>query len=605
MMVHKVRKEMSKRLMAIILCFLCLAGLLPWAPVVQAQNSPAKVYSVSEIEKVIEGIINWKKVDNGSTPEGYLINDTFLASAGTSADDWFPLSLDRYSYPDNYEGYLAMLTEAVQNRYKGPDKLSAVKATEWHRIALAVLAMGGDPTAVGKDPDGKPINLIADGTYDRGKTVSLGKQGINGWIWGLITLDSQRYEIPAGAAYSRSDIITEILRQQLIDGGFALTGSKSDPDITAMALQALAPYYESTQTYTYQRVVTGQTATRSVREVVDEALAWLSTAQQPGGDYKSWGSNNLESTAQVVVALCSLGIDPQKDQRFIKNGVSILDGMLSYRWTDGGFIHSRTYDADNPTSKPDKTNSMASEQALYSFVAVWRQMKGLSPLYDFRAAGNKVAAPEQGNEVPAAKPGNEAPAAKQGDEASAAGHEDKAPATEHKLEFVFSDADRAEVKNLPAKLTTEQYVQVVGLLDKLEKSGDFPDKSDCAARLTAAKQEILGIQARIDAINQDVLAKLYPFDRISLSERSVVNDIVNRYEALSDYDKGKVLHWEDVVKTKTKLDNLVRALGIASVLAVAGIVTAISIVRRLRRRSGKKAREMEELAASYGENDSQ
>ena len=84
--------------------------------------------------------------------------------------------------------------------------------------------MGGDPTNIGTDENGLPINLIADGTYDRGKTTPLGRQGINGWIWGLITLDSMRYNIPDGAYYTRDDIIIEILRQQLSDGGFALSG---------------------------------------------------------------------------------------------------------------------------------------------------------------------------------------------------------------------------------------------------------------------------------------------------------------------------------------------------------------------------------------------
>ena len=573
-MVHKVKKGMSTKLIAVILCFVSLASLLPAVLTAQAQSKSSKVYSVPEIEKVIEGIINWKKADNGSTADDYLMNNTFLELAGSSAGDWFPIGLGRYGYPDNNQGYLAMITEVVRNRYKEPGKLSSVKATEWHHISLAILAMGGDPTAVGKDPDGKPINLIADGTYDRGKTASLGKQGINGWIWGLITLDSRRYQIPPGAFYSRSDIITEILRQQLLDGGFALTGSSSDSDITAMAIQALAPYYNSAETYTYQREATGQKTTRSVREVVDEALVWLAKTQLPGGDYKSWGTNNLESTAQVVVALCSLGIDPQKDQRFIKNGVSLLDGMLSYRMTDGGFIHSRTYESDNPTSQPDKSNSMAGEQALYSCVAVWRQMKGLSPLYDFRPDESAVS-----------------------NSAAITG--------ENRPELVFSAADRVSVESLPARLTTEQYVEVVSLLAKLEQSADFQGKMDYASRLTSVKQEILGIQAKIDGINQDVLTKLYPFDRISLSDRGVVNDIMKRYETLSDYDKKKVLRWEDVVKTRTKLDNLVRALYIAFASAVVGIVAAISVVRRIKRRKGKKVREMEELAALYGEKDNQ
>ncbi len=75
---------------------------------------------------------------------------------------------------------------------------------------------------MGTDDEGNRIDLIADGTYDRGKTASLGRQGINGWIWGLIALDSLRYEIPEGGYYSREDLITEILCRQLADGALPL-----------------------------------------------------------------------------------------------------------------------------------------------------------------------------------------------------------------------------------------------------------------------------------------------------------------------------------------------------------------------------------------------
>ena len=178
--------------------------------------------------------------------------------------------------------------------------------------------MGGDPTNIGKDSGGKSINLIADGTYDRGKTTPLGRQGINGWIWGLITLDSMSYEVPEGAYYTRDDIIVEIIKQQLTDGGFALSGKTADADITAMALQALAPYYNSEKSYTYTQRVNKKKVTKAVYQIVDEALECLSKQQLDTGDFASWGTENVESTDQVVVALCSLGIDPLTDKRFMK-----------------------------------------------------------------------------------------------------------------------------------------------------------------------------------------------------------------------------------------------------------------------------------------------
>lgn len=182
----------------------------------------------------------------------------------------------------------------------------------------------GDPTNFGVDPNGDAINLTADGTYNRGFTASLGRQGINGWIWGLIALDAKHYSIPDGSYYSRADIIKEILKLQLSDGGFALTGRSADPDITAMAIQSLAPYYKSGSSYTYALTrQNGQTVTKTVKQAVNEALSCLSDMQLDTGDYISWGTQNVESTAQVLIALCCLGINPQADNRFIKTGIRL------------------------------------------------------------------------------------------------------------------------------------------------------------------------------------------------------------------------------------------------------------------------------------------
>ena len=129
-------------------------------------------------------------------------------------------------------------------------------------------------------------------------------------------MDSLRYPIPDGAFYTRDDIILEILRQQLPDGGFALSGGNADPDITAMALQALAPYRNSEKTYTYTLKKSGEQVTKTVRRVLEESLDCLSALQLDTGDFSSWGTENVESTDQVTVALCCLGIEPLTDPRF-------------------------------------------------------------------------------------------------------------------------------------------------------------------------------------------------------------------------------------------------------------------------------------------------
>lgn len=542
---------------------------------------------------------------------------------------------------DRYDAYLAVLRDQVEERYRQPGALSAAKATEWHRIALAVLAAGGDPTSFGTDGDGQPIDLIADGTYNRGRQTSLGRQGINGWIWGLIALDSMRYELPDDAFYTREDILLEILCRQLADGGFALSGSAADPDITAMAVQALAPYYNTETVYTYKRKSTDGECARRIRDVVDEALDCLSRLQLPTGDFQSWGTENVESTDQVVVALCCLGIDPLTDERFIKGGNTLLDGILRYRMDDGGFVHAYSYDPDNPTSLPDRSNSMAGEQTLYTMAALWRAVGGpadavrLPPraersaegahrragIRHRRAAGRRLRRVAGSSccaaftQLPADERSYVRGYWRLSAAAAAAGLDvshiaDTTPVVEGPDDaqddivlLYFSDSDRAAVDALPDVLTTEQYVTVTALLDKLRQCEDFDGREAYLERLNEARSQIAAVQAEIDAINDEIREKLYPFEDVTLLDKPVVDALVARYDALSAYDKTKIERWEDVVKTQTKLDNLLRAIWIGAALCVAAAALALLLVRRVRRRRRRKAEEMEALAALYADED--
>jgi hypothetical protein len=156
---------------------------------------------------------------------------------------------------------------------------------------------------------------------------------------------------------TRARLINAITSRQLSDGGFALGAESAAPDTTAMALQALAPYREDS----------------SVGDAVDRALACLSDLQQEDGGFDA-GS---ESAVQAVVALCTLGIDPGSDARFIKNGCSVVDGLLDYAVAGGGFKHLDTDKA---------SDAMASEQGLYALAAYRRFLAGENALYDMRDA---------------------------------------------------------------------------------------------------------------------------------------------------------------------------------------------------------------------------
>lgn len=132
-----------------------------------------------------------------------------------------------------YDGYYDRVVAYVRTNISS-GKLNADKSTDNARIALALTAIGEDPTSVGGH---NLLTALDDVTYDL-------KQGINGPIWALIALDSKNY-----TSSSRDELIEAILGNRTSDGGWALDGTVTDVDMTAMAIQALAPYYKSNKMF--------------------------------------------------------------------------------------------------------------------------------------------------------------------------------------------------------------------------------------------------------------------------------------------------------------------------------------------------------------------
>lgn len=260
--------------------------------------------------------------------------------------EWLVIALAR-SGREVPDSYYDSVVKAVQD---AGGVLSDRKFTEYSRTILALTAIGKDPTNVGGYDLLAKLADMDDVTF----------QGLNGAIFALIALDSNKYDVPAaadgGKQVTRDGLVAYILDQQLSDGGWALSGDSADPDMTAMALQALAAY---------------RTGDKAVQSAVDKALKTLSDMQQADGGYSSWGTLNSESCAQVIIALTALGIDPAKDSRFAKNGLTVLDALLSFA-ADGGFRHT----ADG------ERNDMATEQALCALTAYARLLDGKTALYD-------------------------------------------------------------------------------------------------------------------------------------------------------------------------------------------------------------------------------
>lgn len=266
---------------------------------------------------------------------------------GSVGGEWMAIGLIRSGNEiKDPAAYYDAIVKFIQENIDENGRLHKAKSTENSRMILALTALGKDATAVGG------YNLLA-GLNDM---EYVQKQGINGPIWALIALDSGNYPAPEGDV-SREALIQVILDAQLADGGWALTGSISDADITGMALQALARYYKTNA---------------DVTEAVDKAIATLSMMQAADGSFASVDGGSSESVAQVIAALSALGIDADTDTRFIKNGVSALDALCAFFVEDGGFKHIHD----------GKLDGMATEQSYYALVAYFRMLEGKTALFD-------------------------------------------------------------------------------------------------------------------------------------------------------------------------------------------------------------------------------
>lgn len=279
----------------------------------------------------------------------YKTTGDFMATLGTptvnsTGGEWMVIGLAR-SGRTVPAGYYDNVVEYVKAKADANERLHPTKVTDNARVILALTAIGKDVTNVGGH------NLLKG--LDSMDYVQA--QDINGPIFTLIALDSHNY--PTMGDVTREKLTQVILDAQLNDGGWNLSAENADPDMTAMAIQALAPYYKTNET---------------VKAAVDKALEALSALQYTDGGFGSWGTVNSESCAQVIVALTALGIDPTADSRFVKSGHTVLDALAGFYVTGGGFRHTAG----------GERNDMATEQGYYALAAYYRFANTQTRLYD-------------------------------------------------------------------------------------------------------------------------------------------------------------------------------------------------------------------------------
>ena len=149
-----MKKARNFRRLAVLL----LSMLLAAAPALSVAADDAGLD-----EKIAESASALSSLE---TEAGTRLADLENFPAGNSVNDWTACILSYSGSGECYSDYLDALRAYVEKAYEEKGLLHDVKATEYHRIAMTVMALGGDPTAFGTTPEGTPINLIADGTYD-------------------------------------------------------------------------------------------------------------------------------------------------------------------------------------------------------------------------------------------------------------------------------------------------------------------------------------------------------------------------------------------------------------------------------------------------------
>ncbi|MBQ9112770.1 MAG: DUF4430 domain-containing protein [Clostridia bacterium] len=312
---------MRNKLFAVLLCCLtllyCVCGVS-----VYARNNDNTVHRA---QGLMDGIVSYQQAISGSESVQEWINGALTDGAGIGAE-WYIIALAQSGEYDFSRYEVALLEYLERNE--------VYSASTRQKYALCLSAVGST--------DGYISSVLTD---------SIGKQGIMSLVYGLHLLNNGY----SGDITSR-ETVEKLLSLQCGDGGWSLTGQTGDVDVTAMTVQALSVYYNTDD---------------AVKSATDRALAFLSERQQTDGDYASYGVSNPESTAQVLVALCSLGVDCGSDQRFIKNGNTLIDGMEKYRLADGSFCHKTG----------GESNANATEQVFYASAAYIRMANGKGPLY--------------------------------------------------------------------------------------------------------------------------------------------------------------------------------------------------------------------------------
>lgn len=267
----------------------------------------------------------------------------------TSADEWAIMDMIAY-------GQGSAMSQSALDSYieKTKEMLkSATQSTDFSKAAIILTSLGMDARSI----------LLGDGeSFDIIDHIANGEiTSISDSVFALLAYDSGQYDV-SGYKWNRAELIQDIKDRRLSDNGWTYWGDQADPDMTGMALSALAPYYLADRDI------------YDVSEYVEKAITCLEQMQEADGSFASWGTKNSCSTAMAIIGLAATGVDAGTDARFVKNGRSAVDGLVQFKTKDHLFGNSDT-----------EYNAFATEQGFRALVAYHglKANKGAFNIYQF------------------------------------------------------------------------------------------------------------------------------------------------------------------------------------------------------------------------------
>ncbi len=281
----------------------------------------------ADAEKILDKIIEYNLESEGVRNVQAWIDDTLTYYAGVSSE-WYIFGLSQYGKRYDFDEYERALLSYLKRN-------TVSSASSRLKYALVLAAIGS-----------------TDGYIEEALEYATGEQGVISYAYGLHLLNNG-YE---SVDFTEAKVIRKLVSLQLSDGGWAVSGEISDVDVTAMVVQALAPHYRSDE---------------KAYDAVKKALDFISEKQKSNGEFASYGIENPETTAQVIIALSSLGIDCATDQRFIKDNKTLLKVVSGYQLSDGSICHTKGAD----------TNDFATNQVFYAMVSYLRMLDGKEPIH--------------------------------------------------------------------------------------------------------------------------------------------------------------------------------------------------------------------------------